>query len=241
MKVRQLGPGMLQQIQAHCDECGGKGKSVNAKLRCKECRGNKTCKERKVLEVAIDKGARNKQKIKFSGESNASPGVLPGDVVFVLNVKEHAKYTRKGHHLFMNKSISLKDALCGCSFIIEHMDGRQLLVTTEPGQPISAGATKMIEGEGMPMHGNPFVKGNLVIKFDVEFPTSIDADVAKKLATILPGPNSQVKETVEMELCSLSAFNAAAAAQEYEQNKSAYDSDDEEEGGSGQRVQCAQG
>jgi len=241
MKVRQLGPGMLQQIQAHCDECGGKGKAINARLRCKTCRGNKVTKERKVLEVAIDKGSRNKQKIKFSGESNAAPGVLAGDVVFVLQVKDHAKFTRKGHHLFMNKTISLKDALCGCSFVVEHMDGRQLLVSTAPGEPIAAGEAKMIEAEGMPMHGNPFVKGNLIIKFEVEFPESIKADVAKKLVKVLPGENQQTEETEDMEPCSLSPFNAAAAQEEYANNKSAYDSDEEEEGGGGRRVQCAQG
>ena len=242
MKVRQLGPGMLQQIQAHCDECGGKGKAINAKLRCKDCRGNKVTKERKVLEVAIDKGAKNKQKIKFAGESNAAPGVLAGDVVFVLQVKDHARFTRKGHHLFMNKTISLKDALCGCSFIVEHMDGRKLLISTDPGEPISAGEAKMVEGEGMPMHGNPFVKGNLIIKFEVEFPKSIDPKVAKKLVDLLPGENHVTADTDDVEPCSLREFNAAAAAHEYEQNKSAYDSDDEEEGGgNGQRVQCAHG
>lgn len=242
IKVMQLGPGMLQQVQAHCDDCGGKGKAINAKLRCKTCRGNKVSKERKVLEVAIDKGARNKQKVKFNGESNAAPGILPGDVVFVLQVKDHARFTRKGHHLFMNKTISLKDALCGCSFVVEHLDGRKLLVSTDPGAPIAADAKKMIEGEGMPMHGNPFVKGNLVISFSVEFPKKIDPATAKKLLALLPGDNQVTEETEDMEPCGLSMFNAAAAAEEYENNKSAYDSDDEEEGGGGgQRTQCAQG
>jgi DnaJ family protein A protein 2 len=49
MKVRQLGPGMIQQIQAHCDECAGKGKMINPNLRCKTCKGKKTVKERKIF------------------------------------------------------------------------------------------------------------------------------------------------------------------------------------------------
>jgi len=242
MKVRQLGPGMIQQVQSHCDECGGKGKMINPKLRCKVCRGKKTVKERKILEVAIDKGSRNKQKIKFQGEANAAPGILPGDIVFVIQVKEHAVFRRKGHHLYMNKKLSLKDALCGCSFAITHMDDRQLHVNIEPGTVIAAGALKMIEAEGMPMHGNPFVKGNLILQFDVEFPESINPDMALKVQKVLPGYQSQVEETEDMEPCSLREFNAAAAQEEYENNKSAYDSDDEDEGrGGGQRVQCAQG
>ena len=77
LKVRQLGPGMLQQVQARCDECGGKGKAIDVSKRCKTCRGNKVSKERKVLEVAIDKGSKNKQKIKFAdGISCSTKNVL---------------------------------------------------------------------------------------------------------------------------------------------------------------------
>jgi DnaJ family protein A protein 2 len=216
---------------------------INPKLRCKTCKGQKTVKERKILEVAIDKGARNKQKVKFQGEANASPGVLAGDVIFVIQVKDHDVFRRKGHHLYMNKKLSLKDALCGCSFTVTHMDDRVLHVTIPPGTCIAADSLKMIEGEGMPMHGNPFVKGNLIIQFDVEFPSTIDSATAKQLKTLLPGDSSSAFETEDMEPCTLREFNAAAAQQEYESNKSAYDSDDEddERGGGGRGVQCAQG
>jgi len=73
LKVRQLGPGMMQQIRCACDDCGGKGKMIDPSKRCKTCKGKKVKKERKVLEVAIDKGAKNNQKIKFTGESDQAP------------------------------------------------------------------------------------------------------------------------------------------------------------------------
>merc|ERR1711865_1097544 len=100
----------------------------------------------------------------------------------------------------------------------------------------------MIEQEGMPMHGNPFVKGNLVIQFAVEYPENLDEKTVTQLKKLLKGKVETVEVQDEMEPCILRPFNAAAAQAEYEQNKSAYDSDDEEEGGGdGQRVQCAQG
>lgn len=47
------------------------------------------CKETKLLEVHVDKGMRHGQKITFSGEADQAPGVEPGDIVLVLQEKEH--------------------------------------------------------------------------------------------------------------------------------------------------------
>lgn len=44
-------------------------------------------KERKVLEVHITKGMRNGQKIVFHGEADEAPGVIPGDIIFVVEEK----------------------------------------------------------------------------------------------------------------------------------------------------------
>merc|ERR1712167_177503 len=87
-------------------------------------------------------------------------------------MKDHATFTRKGPHLFMNKTVTLSEALCGTTFVIEHLDGRKLAISTAPGEMVTPETVKMVEGEGMPTHGNPFQRGNLVIKFKVEFPTA---------------------------------------------------------------------
>lgn len=62
---------------------------INEKDRCKKCEGHKVCKETKLLEVHVDKGMRHGQKITFSGEADQAPGVEPGDIVLVLQEKEH--------------------------------------------------------------------------------------------------------------------------------------------------------
>jgi DnaJ family protein A protein 2 len=217
---------------------------IDPSKRCKTCKGAKVKKERKILEVAIDKGAKNGQKVKFTGESDQAPGTEPGDIIFVLKVKPHSDFTRKGPHLHMTKKISLKSALCGVQFTVTQLDGRVLHVSTDAGALIADGSQKMIEQEGMPMFGNPFVKGNLVVNFSVEFPDKMDPAVAKKLIDLLPGDTEEEAETEEMEPCILRHFDPVAAQAEYETNKSAYESDDEEEGGGGgggQPVQCAQG
>ena len=38
------------------------------------------------------------------------------------------------------------------------------------------GYTKVVPGEGMPLSADPQKKGDLVIEFDIEFPTSLTPD-----------------------------------------------------------------
>lgn len=35
---------------------------------------------------------------------------------------------------------------------------------------VSSGSVRMVRGEGMPQYRNPFDKGDLYVKFDVQFP-----------------------------------------------------------------------
>lgn len=62
---------------------------INEKDRCKKCEGQKVCKENKLLEVHVDKGMKHGQKITFSGEADQAPSTEPGDIVLVLQEKEH--------------------------------------------------------------------------------------------------------------------------------------------------------
>jgi len=65
------------------------GEVISEKDRCKKCEGKKVIKEVKILEVHVDKGMKHGQKITFGGEADQAPGVEPGDIVLVLQEKEH--------------------------------------------------------------------------------------------------------------------------------------------------------
>lgn len=86
--------------------------------------------EKKLLVVNIEKGMRHGEKVRFGGEASQRAGFTAGDLVVVLRVKKHATFKRKGAHLFIKQSLSLKDALCGCSFAVKHLDGRTLHLST---------------------------------------------------------------------------------------------------------------
>ncbi|KAE8633843.1 hypothetical protein XENTR_v10002115 [Xenopus tropicalis] len=134
VRVQQIGPGMVQQIQSMCSDCHGEGERINQKDRCKQCSGKKVVREKKILEVHINKGMKDGQKIMFSGEGDQEPGLEPGDVVIVLDQKEHDVYQRQQNDLIMKMNITLVEALCGFKKPIETMDGRILQVTSFPGE-----------------------------------------------------------------------------------------------------------
>ena len=113
VQLRQIGPGMVQQVQSVCPECKGAGKCIAEKDKCTSCKGKKLKKERKVLEVHVEKGMKHGQKITFRGEADQAPGTVAGDIVFVMQEKEHAVFQRKGVNLIMQKTVSLVEALCG--------------------------------------------------------------------------------------------------------------------------------
>ena len=109
LEVRQLGPGMIQQMQRSCNDCGGQGTKAESK------------NERKIVEVHVEKGMINGQKITFRGLGDEVPKMEPGDIHFVVQEKEHSLFKRKGADLLLTKEVSLNQALCGfsvCTFFV---------------------------------------------------------------------------------------------------------------------------
>jgi DnaJ family protein A protein 1 len=131
--LNQLGAGMYQQIHTSCRDCDGQGEKINAKDMCKTCQGRKIVHERKILEVHIDKGMEDGQKISFYGEGDQSPGLEPGDIVIILEEREHSTFKRKDMDLFLKMDVSLTEALCGFKRTIKTLDNRTLVITSHPG------------------------------------------------------------------------------------------------------------
>lgn len=163
------------------------GEVISERDRCPQCKGNKVTQEKKVLEVHVEKGMQQGQKIVFEGQADEAvsrncylyglgivvyttstvflgklclklmililwwlhkliehayllqPDTITGDIVFVLQVKEHPRFRREYDDLFIDHSLSLTEALCGFQFAVTHLDGRQLLIKSNPGEVIKPG------------------------------------------------------------------------------------------------------
>lgn len=170
MQYRQLGPGMVQQMQSKCTDCMGEGETCREKDRCKTCKGQKVVEEEKKLEVPIDKGMKHEQKIPFRNQADQIPDIEAGDVIVLLQITDHPDFKRDGHDLHMTKKITLVEALCGFTIYVTHLDKRVLCIKCPPGKVIEPNCIRGIREEGMPVYRQPETKGNLYIKFEIEFP-----------------------------------------------------------------------
>lgn len=235
VELRQIALGMVQQIQRHCEECEGEGYHIKRK------------KERKVLEVLVEKGMKHNQKITFRGMADEKPNMEAGSVNFVIQEKDHHLFKRKGADLLVQKKLSLNESLCGFEWKINHLDGRELIIKSREGEIIKADEggkpyVKIVANEGMPSHGNPFVKGNLYVIFSVEFPNdgALDQKTVKALRLLLPNPSMDIEYDAETaEIAHLDIADVKNFGKGGVQNRdSAYDSD--EEGAGRQEVQCQQ-
>jgi DnaJ family protein A protein 2 len=235
--TRQMGP-MIQRFQQECDVCKGTGDIIDPKDRCKQCNGKKTQSERKILQVHVEPGMKDHQKIVFKGEGDQEPDVITGDVIFYVEEKPHPVFKRQGDDLIYEAEVDLLTALAGGEFHIKHVSGDYLKVGILPGEVISPGAIKVIEHKGMPIHKLGGY-GNLIIKFTVKFPPAhfTDEDTLKKLEDILPPRRKEnVPKGVEIEEVSMVDFNASSHQQRRRAQN--YEDDSDEEGGQ-PGVQCA--
>ncbi|XP_029510866.1 dnaJ homolog subfamily A member 4 [Oncorhynchus nerka] len=243
IKVQQIGPGMIQQIQTMCAECQGEGERFNSKDRCKTCNGHKVERKKKILEVHIDKGMKGGQKIPFHGEGDQEPGLEPGDVVIVVDQQDHPVYQRHEDDLHMKMNIKLVEALCGFKKTIRTLDGRVLIITSSPGKVVKANDVRCVHNEGMPIHKDPYDRGQLIIQFQVEFPDKhwLPEHLLPQLEALLP-PRDEQLISDDMEEVDLKEMDRSYSQQKSGSSgggKPSFEDIDDDEGG-GHGVQCQQ-
>jgi len=226
VKIHMIGPGMAQQIEQMCSHCHGQGEIIAAKDRCKTCNGKKTVRDRKILEVHIEKGMRDGQKIVFSGEGDQEPDLQPGDIVIVLEEIEHAVFKRSKQDLVMQMPLQLVEALCGFQKSIKTLDNRDLVVTNLPGEVVKHDSFKCILGEGMPQHKNPFEKGRLIVQFQIVFPEKVPQTIVADLEKCLP-PRPRVDIPIDAEECNMIDFDPEQDARNQRYSRQAYEDDED--------------
>ncbi|KAK6943129.1 DnaJ domain, partial [Dillenia turbinata] len=127
-----------------------------------------------ILTIEIKPGWKKGTKITFPEKGNEQRGVIPSDLVFIIDEKPHGVFKRDGNDLVVTQKISLVEALTGYTAQITTLGGRNLTVTVN--SIISPTYEEVVKGEGMPIPREPTKKGNLRIKFNIKFPTRLTSE-----------------------------------------------------------------
>ena len=131
--------------------------------------------------VNISRGTENGEQMLLKGKGNIVDGQA-GDIHLIVNVLPHDMFTRKGLDLHMSKKISLKEALTEFSFDINHLNGKRFRIqNSATHMVICPGYQKVIPNMGI--HKNSGI-GNMVILFEVEYPSTLDAEKIARIAEL---------------------------------------------------------
>jgi len=146
--------------------------------------GHSTYDDNKIVEINVKPGWKAGTKITFPKEGDEKPGVIPGDIIFIIAEKPHGRFKRNGNDLICKHSITLKQALLGFNMEVETLDNRTLRIPIN--KIVSPGYTHKVANEGMPISkGGQQSKGNLLIEFEIIFPNRLTESQKKTLSECL--------------------------------------------------------
>ena len=136
--------------------------------------------ERETLHVQIPKGVLQGDSIILNEYGNMNEVGAKGDVRVMINILQHSVFKVENLDLHIEKTISLKDALCGFHFEVHHLNGRLFQLSNKSGNIIKPGSIKTIPNLGLEKNGET---GSIKIKFNVEFPDSLTPEQIHTLSS----------------------------------------------------------
>ncbi|KAH9607516.1 hypothetical protein KSS87_017446 [Heliosperma pusillum] len=136
-----------------------------------------------ILTIDIKPGWKKGTKITYPEKGNEHRGIIPSDLVFIIDEKPHSVFKREGNDLVITQKISLVESLTGYTAQITTLDGRTLTVPVS--SVISPSYEEVVKGEGMPIPKEPSKKGNLRIKFNIKFPTRLTPEQKSGIKRLL--------------------------------------------------------
>ena len=138
--------------------------------------------EKETIYVTIPKGVDEGEIIVLRDKGNIINEQCKGDVKIFVKIENDSMFTRSGLDLILEKTITLKDSLCGFSFEVTYINGKSYTLNNNPGNIISSGFRKVIPNLGLERDQH---KGNMVVVFNVQFPEKLTEEQIKVLRETL--------------------------------------------------------
>lgn len=137
-------------------------------------------KETETIYVDIPYGIDHNEMIIIRDRGNIANEQLKGDIKVFIKIINDTPFKREGIDLILEKNISIKEALCGFSFNIDHLSGKSY--TLRNSKVISPNSRTSINNLGLKRGNNV---GKLDIIFIIDFPEDFTPEIKKKLEEIL--------------------------------------------------------
>lgn len=165
--------GQMQQ-RTTCSTCGGAGSIIQEK--CNSCTGEGVVREEEVVEVKIPAGMSEGIQLSVSGKGNAGRRGGPnGDLLVLVEEKDHPDLIRDGNDLLYNLFISVPDAILGTTATIPTIEGKAKVKIEQGTQ---SGKILRLRNKGVPeVQGRG--KGDLLVKVNIFIPKNLPKEDKK--------------------------------------------------------------
>ncbi|KAJ3676360.1 hypothetical protein LUZ60_003772 [Juncus effusus] len=142
---------------------------------------SKPATEEEILTIDIKPGWKKGTRITFPSKFTSRNSIY-GDLVFLIDEKPHPVFKCEGNDLFYTHSVSLLEALTGFTVKLTTLDGRDLEIPIR--SVVSPNYEEVVQGEGMVI-GKEGRKGNLWIRFRIEFPARLSEEQKEGIRELL--------------------------------------------------------
>ena len=171
-EIRQVSRSILGQFVnvTTCPQCHGEGEIITRP--CTQCAGQGRVRGSTTLSVKVPPGVAAGNYIPIHGAGNAAGrGGEPGDVLVVIEEKEHDLFVRHHEHIMYEMPISVAQAALGDQLTVPTLDGTATLQI-----PAGTQSDKVFKlaGRGLPrLNGRG--RGDLLVKVTVWVPGKLSA------------------------------------------------------------------
>ena len=156
------------QTSTTCSTCNGSGQVLDKRPAGADGQGMKS--EEETVSIKIPAGVVEGMQLKVSGKGNEAPGNgISGDLLVVIEEKEHEFLKREGDNLHYDLYISFSEAALGSSKEIDTVTGK-VRIKVESG--VQSGKILRLRGKGIPSI-NGYGKGDLLVHINVWTPKTL--------------------------------------------------------------------
>lgn len=138
------------------------------------------------IDIDIPPSIKDNEIIVVNNLGDETEDHMAGDLHITVKITNHPVFRRHNMNLHMTKQITLKEALCGFSVEIPHLNGKTIRISNLNQQNVvKPGFVREINHFGMLDKNDPSKNGKLILDFEIIFPETLTEEQKKTIAYVL--------------------------------------------------------
>lgn len=138
--------------------------------------------EKETIYVEIPPGIDENEIIILRDKGNIISEQCKGDIKINISIQNNTAFKRIGLDLILDKTISLREALCGFTFELKSINGKSYTLNNNKGNIITPEYKKVYPNMGLKRGEHT---GNMIIIFHIQFPEKLTEEQISGLQSIL--------------------------------------------------------